>query len=146
MFFENQTRLRSALGRDASETLSSRFLIARAVSDGSNEALPLPDSRTVPPRYPVVASVADLEASLKIDAQCATWIDTQRQNWTEDVRDMGARVPFPLTNEQATHRAARFLDRLVASELPARSRAPRVLVPAASSRRRVVRFKLIFRL
>ena len=36
--------------------------------------------------------------------------------------------------------------RVVASELPARSRAPRVLVPAASSRRRVVRFKLIFRL
>ena len=118
MFFENQTRLRSALGRDASETLSSRFLLARAVSDGSNEALPLPDSRTVPPRYPAVASVADLEASLKIDAQCATWIDTQRQNWTEDVRDMGARVPFPLTNAQATHRAARFLDRLVASALP----------------------------
>ena len=60
----------------------------------------------------------DLEASLKIDAQCATWIDTQRQNWTEDVRDMGARVPFPLTNAQATLRAARFLDRLVASALP----------------------------
>jgi hypothetical protein len=31
---------------------------------------------------------------------------------------MGARVPFPLTNAQATHRAARFLDRLVASALP----------------------------
>ena len=66
----------------------------------------------------VVASVADLEASLKIDAQCATWIDTQRQSWTEDVRDMGARVPFPLTPAQAVHRAARFLDRLVASALP----------------------------
>ena len=66
----------------------------------------------------VVASVADLEASLKIDAQCATWIDTQRQSWTEDVRDLGARVPFPLTPAQAVHRAARFLDRLVASALP----------------------------
>jgi len=34
------------------------------------------------------------------------------------VRDLGARVPFPLTPAQATRRAARFLDRLVASALP----------------------------
>ena len=34
------------------------------------------------------------------------------------MRDLGARVPFPLTPAQATRRAARFLDRLVASALP----------------------------
>ena len=34
------------------------------------------------------------------------------------MRDLGARVPFPLTPAGATRRAARFLDRLVASALP----------------------------
>ena len=69
-------------------------------------------------RRVVVESSADFEASLKIDAQNATWLDTQRQSWIEDVRDLGARVPFPPTPPRAVHLAARYLDQLVASVLP----------------------------
>ena len=96
------------------ERVSSSSLQRAAVPKASEART---TTHAVSPRA-VVVVVADFEASLKIDAQNPTWIDTQRQSWTEDVRDLGARVPFPLTPAQATRRAARFLDRLVASALP----------------------------
>ena len=95
------------------ERVSSSSLQRAAVPKASEART---TTHAVSPRA-VVVVVADFEASLKIDAQNPTWIDTQRQSWTEDVRDLGARVPFPLTPAQATRRAARFLDRLVASAL-----------------------------
>ena len=96
------------------ERVSSSSLQRAAVPKASEART---TTHAVSPRA-VVVVVADFEASLKIDAQNPTWIDTQRQSWTEDVRDLGARVPFPLTPAGATRRAARFLDRLVASALP----------------------------
>ena len=95
------------------------LLLSNAPPRPESAATARTTTHAVSPRVsPRVVVVADFEASLKIDAQNPTWIDTQRQSWTEDVRDLGARVPFPLTPAQATRRAARFLDRLVASALP----------------------------
>jgi len=100
------------------ENVSSSSLERAAPSRKRRYSANETHTHAVSPRAPSSSGIADFEASLKIDAQNPTWIDTQRQSWTEDVRDLGARVPFPLTPAQATRRAARFLDRLVASALP----------------------------
>ena len=106
--------------RSASAPRSLPRHIANKIQDSRDSRAPLP-TRVASSSRPVVVGVsprADFEASLKIDAQNATWLDTQRQSWIEDVRDLGARLPFAPTPMRAVHLAARFLGQLVASALP----------------------------
>lgn len=69
------------------------------------------------PQLPHSFPLADFEASLKIDAQRATWIDVSRNDWTAGVRCLRDQWPTP-SPAHAVQSAALYLNQLIGSVVP----------------------------